>query len=176
MWRSSSSKRLAVPYRNQLRHARGYGHGAMALARRGGGVALRLRLRHHPSIAVTRPLSSAVPVIDGRRLWSANIREPINRVSAHVEKAFDEIAALRPDVPLWGEAVASLASIAKAPSKRLIRPQLVLLGHAAGADGGDSHPDDGVELFAAGIELQHLFMLVSLFALAPVMSRAHLRR
>ena len=41
----------------------------------------------------------------------------------------------------------------------LTRPQLVLLGHSA-ARGGELDWDQGVEEFAAGVELQHLFMLV----------------
>lgn len=63
----------------------------------------------------------------------------------------------------WARGFDALLAVHRSPSKHMLRPQLVLLGasHSSAEFGPSSVPAlAGVERFAAGVELQHLFMLV----------------
>lgn len=70
--------------------------------------------------------------------------------------------------PAWSAAIDAALAIHRGP-KHLLRAQLVLLGSLAG---GGAAEGEGLERFAAGVELLHLFMLV----LDDVMDNATLRR
>ena len=62
--------------------------------------------------------------------------------------------------PIWNAVVNGLLSIEAAPSKHLIRPQLVLLGaSASGALGKSKRMDRGINRFGAGTELLHIHLL-----------------
>lgn len=53
-------------------------------------------------------------------------------------------------------------ALALARQATLLRPQLVCLGYAAaqGSEAVLTQPNVGLEKFAAGVEMQHLFMLI----------------
>jgi len=109
-----------------------------------------------------------------QQVWSPQVVAPLARIRGRVSSVVSELVQLRPESVAWGHAVEAVNSIALSAQATFLRPQLVLLGHAA-ARGSISNlqgVDDAVEGFAAGVELQHLFMLVH----DDVMDRGTLRR
>jgi len=81
----------------------------------------------------------------------------VARVTGHVERAVLDLMKLRQHEPKWTQAFSAVQRIALSPQKSLVRPRLVLLG----SDLQDPSPAiEGLEMFAAGVELHHLFMFV----------------
>jgi geranylgeranyl diphosphate synthase type I len=101
------------------------------------------------------------------KLARPELEAPVARIQRRVEDALEEMRS-HSAAPLWVEAVGATLAIARATS-HLLRAQLVLLGSLAG---GGRAEGDGIERFAAGVELLHLFMLVH----DDVMDNAQLRR
>ncbi len=93
---------------------------------------------------------------------------PMRSVANILHRDLAELSALGPSGVLWQQGVQAIADIASG-ARRLVRPQLVLLGHlgAAGRTGGEP-----VAAFAAGVELLHLFALIH----DDVMDHGTLRR
>ena len=118
------------------------------------------------------------------RLWSAAVHKPLTRANALVDEALVHLKESPPgqvSPVLWDVCIDAVAAIHSAPSKQLVRPQLVFLGGSwdasvessfgdadvpprgdAGSDGAleDGPVQRALEKFAAGLELQHLFMMV----------------
>lgn len=94
------------------------------------------------------------------------LREPLVRVSYRVSRALLELRAMRAESAPWTSALDALQTISQSPRRHLFRPQLVLLGRNAGlslrgASSSERAATDAAGVaFAAGVELQHLFMLV----------------
>lgn len=94
----------------------------------------------------------------------------LERVGKLVSASLDSLVRLRPNQEPWTSALETLGNIAKSPRKSLFRPQLVFLGSLAGMEVGSprqtrldfpGHPGLGhIESFAAGVEMQHLYMVV----------------
>lgn len=101
------------------------------------------------------------------KLAHPDLEAPVARIQRRVEDAIEGMRAYSL-APLWREAIRATLEIARAKS-HLLRAQLVLLGSAAG---GGRLEGEGLERFAAGVELLHLFMLVH----DDVMDGAQLRR
>ncbi|APR82961.1 Octaprenyl diphosphate synthase [Minicystis rosea] len=101
------------------------------------------------------------------KLARPEFEAPVARITRRVEDAIEGMRSYGA-APLWGEAVNATLSTVRATS-HLLRAQLVLLGSLAG---GGTSEGDGIERFAAGVELLHLFMLVH----DDVMDNAQLRR
>ena len=81
---------------------------------------------------------------------------PIEGVQARIEADLAALDRAGPPGELWSAAMESVRALATGP-RRMVRPQLVLLGHlGAGGDLSDS----GLLTFAAGVELMHLFALI----------------
>ncbi|GBG31583.1 Choline transporter-like protein 2 [Hondaea fermentalgiana] len=101
---------------------------------------------------------------DRLRKWEKRLEPALHLVTAQVDEALREIKELRTNVPTWVKAMEAVEKIAISKRKHLFRPQLVLLGFAAGSgqetwDFARELPE-GLTAFAAGVELQHLFMFV----------------
>mmetsp|Transcript_18400 Transcript_18400/g.29634 ORF Transcript_18400/g.29634 Transcript_18400/m.29634 type:complete len:483 (+) Transcript_18400:453-1901(+) len=96
--------------------------------------------------------------------WEQKLEPGLADINDRVESALQELELMRPDVPTWGQAIQAVQNIALSKRKHLFRPQLVLLGVAVGSREQswnfvhDLSP--GITAFAAGGELQHLFMFV----------------
>lgn len=105
----------------------------------------------------------------GVKTWHKDLEAPLKRVGARIDAALQELAALRPKSNEWGVAFAAVRNINAAPSRHLIRPQLVMLGHTEGSGALDS---PGLTRFTAGVEMHHLFMLVH----DDIMDRGTMRR
>ena len=101
------------------------------------------------------------------KLARPELEAAVERVARRVDEA---IEGLRPygRSPLWAEALSATLAIERG-STHLLRAQLVLLGSLAA---GGPAEGEGLERFAAGVELLHLFMLVH----DDVMDNAVLRR
>ena len=80
-----------------------------------------------------RLLHRSESIAPERLLWAPDVYAPLQRVSEKLYGAIDELAELRSDVPLWVECVATLSSIARSPSKHLLRPQQVCCLRACSA-------------------------------------------
>lgn len=118
-------------------------------------------------------------------VWSPGIADCLARVNETVDEALLELRTLRADdghessrhsgggpqnYPAeervsdeWQRGFDALLQVHRSPAKHMLRPQLVLLGASAALSEFDpsSVPAmHAVEDFAAGVELQHLFMLV----------------
>lgn len=108
--------------------------------------------------------------------WERELEFGMSRVEAKVEFAVAELEGLRPDVATWRAGLLGVRDIALSKQKHMFRPQLVLLGSAAGRGAKDwrflEEAPSGVLDFAAGVELQHLFMFVH----DDMMDHAHTRR
>jgi len=98
-------------------------------------------------------------------LISAGLADPLTRVSAIVTRTLDELRELRPESVPWTNGLDAMIAISTSPRRHLFRPQLVLLG-------AHKRPSAQSETFAAGVELQHLFMLVH----DDVMDKGTIRR
>lgn len=92
----------------------------------------------------------------------------LKQVSKLVSSSLDSLSALRPTQEPWTTAIETLGNIAKSPRRSLFRPQLVFLGSLAGMEINSSQKVDfikfpglkHIESFAAGVEMQHLYMVV----------------
>jgi len=96
----------------------------------------------------------------------------LQRVSGLVSTSLQSLIALRKDSEAWVAAISALESISKSPRRSLFRPQLVFLGALSGMESSakmtgkpkpawEEYKDrEHVESFAAGVELQHLYMVV----------------
>uniref|UniRef100_A0A7S1G8M8 Uncharacterized protein n=1 Tax=Bicosoecida sp. CB-2014 TaxID=1486930 RepID=A0A7S1G8M8_9STRA len=116
-------------------------------------------------------------------VWSSAIGDSMGRINAMVDDAILELRQLRtaggavvgsPTAPdrypeeerisdEWARGFDALLAVHRSPGKHMLRPQLVLLGasHSSAEFGPSAVPAlAAVERFAAGVELQHLFMLV----------------
>lgn len=98
----------------------------------------------------------------------AEFEEPMASVQALIEAEIGGLDGGWAEGSLWLAALDALLAIARAP-RRLVRPQLVMLG-VSGA-GGDLRSEAAIR-FAAGVELLHLFALVH----DDVMDRGTVRR
>jgi geranylgeranyl diphosphate synthase type I len=101
------------------------------------------------------------------KLARPELAAPVARIAKRVEDAIEGLSSYGRS-QLWAEAVGATLATARATS-HLTRAQLVLLGRMAG---GGAAEGEGVERFAAGAELMHLFMLIH----DDVMDNAQLRR
>src|SRR5580698_9098705 len=101
------------------------------------------------------------------KLARPELLAPVQRVASRVDGAIEGLRAYGRS-PLWADALSSTLAIERG-STHLLRAQLVLLGSLAA---GGAAEGDGLERFAAGVELLHLFMLVH----DDVMDNAVLRR
>ena len=101
------------------------------------------------------------------------MHEPLTRVNSLVDNTLSELRSEPPTQltpELWDVCIDAVIDIHNASSKQLVRPQLVFLGGSwdqpanVGLDlsvlSGESGVPAGLEMFAAGLELQHLFMMV----------------
>jgi hypothetical protein len=78
---------------------------------------------------------------------------PLSRVDTAIAKAVEEVRELRPDTPLWQTAVDAVAAIAGSSRKHLVRPQLALVGYAAGNGGTVEGSHNGAEALAVCADL-----------------------
>mmetsp|Transcript_21692 Transcript_21692/g.38310 ORF Transcript_21692/g.38310 Transcript_21692/m.38310 type:complete len:458 (-) Transcript_21692:227-1600(-) len=96
--------------------------------------------------------------------WEHEISPALVKVDETVTTAISTLEAFRSDVPMWRSAFQAVQNIAGSSTRNLLRPQLVFLGYAAGKSITSmealSDPPPGLVRFAAGVELQHLFMFV----------------
>jgi len=101
------------------------------------------------------------------KLARPELEAPVARIAARVDDAIEGMRSYGRS-PLWGEGLSATLAISRATT-HLLRAQLVLLGSVAG---GGPAEGPGLERFATGVELLHLFMLVH----DDVMDNAALRR
>jgi geranylgeranyl diphosphate synthase type I len=81
---------------------------------------------------------------------------PLRAIQARIEADLAGLERAGPPGELWSTAMDAVRQIATG-SRRMVRPQLALLGHLGG--GGDLS-SSGLAAFCAGIELMHLFALI----------------
>jgi len=136
----------------------------------------RLGIRPYSSGGDSRLVSRLGAGSDVSRSWEARIAPAARWVEEEISGALEEVSGIRDDVPSWKSAFQAVMRIASSDKKHLFRPKLVVLGYARGigAQGWDflgpaghganipirSGVIDGLVKFAAGVELQHLFMFV----------------
>jgi geranylgeranyl diphosphate synthase, type I len=105
------------------------------------------------------------------------VQEPLVRINKHIDDSISSLKGLRTDLGIWQRAIDGVLSLSSSPSKHLIRPQLVMLGYyghlqSSSIDSVVPQRHEGIEKFAAGVELHHLFLLVH----DDVMDTATIRR
>ena len=106
-------------------------------------------------------------------LSNPSFSSSLQRVSSLVSLSLQSLTQLRKDSEAWVSAIEALESISKSPRRHLFRPQLVFLGALSGLESGKGLKQEAagalwseyvdrthVESFAAGVELQHLYMVV----------------
>lgn len=109
------------------------------------------------------------------KIWSPSVAIPLTRICNIVSDTLEDCKQLRKDLEPWVCSFDALIKIANSSKRHLVRPQLVLLGYQGTrnhTDGIKWDSDDGVEEFAAGIELHHLFTFIH----DDVMDHAQMRR
>ena len=105
-----------------------------------------------------------------QRRLSSTLSSPLfasslERVATLVQSSLHSLHNLRKSNVAWTSALSALESIAKSPRKSLFRPQLVFLGCLSSLEQNkmdwQGFPQKSfIEYFAAGVELQHLYMIV----------------
>lgn len=110
------------------------------------------------------------------KIWSPLVKSPLINISNIVSNTLEDCKLYRKDLVPWVNCFDSLIGIANSNKRHLVRPQLVLLGYHGVKKQNNSHDitwsEDGVEEFAAGIELHHLFTFIH----DDVMDNAEMRR
>lgn len=125
---------------------------------RTGSCSGSLLIKTAPAWISTRELS--VGIADARFAAS------LDRVTNKVSDCLTSLSALRESNSSWVASIEALENIARSPRRSLFRPQLVFLGSLLGLELQGKEPwsqyskMNELEEFAAGIELQHLYMLI----------------
>jgi len=92
-------------------------------------------------------------------MWNPIFLPQLGRIEDTMHDAIVDLKRIRRSEVLWAQAFDSIIAISRSTHKHLVGPQLVLLGHSASQNHSKQHLD-AMEVFAAGVELHHVFMLI----------------